>query len=112
MREGLLDSNPVVATNKAASGSARDRVLGDDELRAVWNALDDDRYGAIVKLLMLTGLRREEIGALSWDEVDLEQEMIRLPAARCKNKRPHDVPLARTAIRDPRSTAAATTFGF
>ena len=98
MREGLLDTNPIITTNKAPQAAARDRVLTDTELKAIWNALGDGRFAAIVKLLMLTGLRREEIGALSWDEIDLDQEMIRLSAERCKNKRPHDVPLSRPAL--------------
>ena len=98
MREGLLDTNPIIATNKAPQAAARDRVLTDAELKAIWNALGDDRFGAIVKLLTLTGLRREEIGGSALDEVDLDHEMIRLPAERCKNKRPHDVPLSRPAL--------------
>ena len=98
LREGLLDANPIVATNKAPQARARMRVLTDAELKAIWNALDDDRYGAIVKLLALTGLRREEVGGLRWSEVDLDREIIRLPAERCKNKRPHDVPLSAPAL--------------
>jgi integrase len=98
MREGLLDTNPIIATNKASQPGARTRVLSDAELKAIWNGLGDDRYGAIVKLLMLTGLRREEVGGLRWSEVDLDQEIIRLPAERCKNKRPHDMPLPAPAL--------------
>jgi integrase len=98
MREGLIEANPVGATNKAAENGARDRVLADAELRAIWNALGDDRYSDIVRLLTLTGLRREEVGGLRWSEVDLEQAMILLPADRCKNGRPHEVPLSRPAL--------------
>ena len=97
MGEGLLDGNPIIATNKAAQNGARKRVLSDAELKRVWNGLDDDRYGAIVKLLVLTGLRREEIGGLRWDEIDLDRKLIHLPAERCKNKRPHDQPLSSAA---------------
>src|SRR5262245_29843456 len=110
LREGLLDANPIVATNKAPQAGARTRVLNDAELRAVWNALDDDRYGAIVKLLALTGLRREEVGGLRWSEVDLDREVIHLPAERCKNKRSHDVSLSAPALAIlralPRTNAA------
>jgi integrase len=110
MREGLLDANPIIATNKAPQAAARDRVLADAELQAIWRALDDDRFGAVVRLLTLTGLRREEIGGLRWCEVDFDQEMLRLPAERCKNRRPHDVPLSRPALdilqAQPREGAA------
>jgi integrase len=98
MREGLLDANPVAATNKAPQNGARSRLLSEGDLKAIWNGLDADRYGAIVKLLVLTGMRREEIGGLRWDEVDFDQELIRLPAERCKNKRPHDQPLSPPAL--------------
>ena len=98
MGEGLLDGNPIIATNKAAQNGARKRVLSDAELKRVWNGLDDGRYGAIVKLLVLTGLRREEIGGLRWDEIDLDRKLIHQPAERCKNKRPHDQPLSSAAL--------------
>src|SRR5215831_3385811 len=97
--EGLCDMNPVIGTNKHFDGErSRDRVLTDRELAAIWKALPDSDYGAIVRLLILTGQRREEIGALRWSEVDLEVREIALPAARTKNHRPHDVPLSEQAL--------------
>jgi len=98
MREGLLDANPIIATNKAPQNGARTRLLSDADLKAIWNGLDDDRYGAVFKLLVLTGLRREEIGGLRWSEVDFDEEVIRLPAERCKNKHAHDAPLSAPAL--------------
>jgi integrase len=62
MREGLLEFNPIIATNKPPQAPARDRVLTDEELKAIWNVLGEDYFGAVVKLLALTGLRREEVG--------------------------------------------------
>ncbi len=71
MREGLVESNPVMATNNPAQDMpARDRVLSDTELRTIWNACQDNDGGKIIKLLMLTGCRREEIGGLKRDEID------------------------------------------
>jgi len=49
-------------------------------LATIWNALPDTDYGRIVKLLVLTGQRREEIGGLHWSEIDLDKRMISLPA--------------------------------
>jgi hypothetical protein len=64
VKEGLCEANPVLATNDPTEGiQARDRVLNDDEIRAIWNTCEDDVSGRIVKLLLLTGCRREEIGA-------------------------------------------------
>jgi integrase len=97
--EGLCDTNPVVGTNKHFDGEkSRNRVLTDRELAVIWKALPDSDYGAIVRLLVLTGQRREEIGALRWSEVDLEGREIALPPARTKNNRPHDVPLSKPAL--------------
>src|SRR5262249_21159035 len=70
----------------------------DDELRSIWNALGNDPYGDIVRLLALTGQRRLEIGHLNWKEVDLGKGVISLPAERTKNSRPHDIPLSDPAL--------------
>jgi hypothetical protein len=64
MREGLCESNPVIGTNDPEAGiKPRERVLDDRELRAIWNACQDDDFGRIVRLLILTGCRREEVGS-------------------------------------------------
>jgi len=105
--EGLCDMNPVIGTNKHFDGAkSRDRVLADRELALIWRALPDSDYGEIVKLLILTGQRREEIGALQWSEVDLEEPVITLPPARTKNGRPHEVPLSKLALEILKSRPA------
>jgi len=97
--EGLCDTNPVIGTNKHFDGEkSRDRVLTDRELALIWHSLPDSDYGAIVQLLILTGQRREEIGALQLPEVDLKQALITLPPERTKNGRPHEVPLSKPAL--------------
>ena len=94
MGEGIADANPVIGTNKPAEGPPRSRVLSDHlELAAIWHACGDDDYGRIVKLLMLTGCRRAEIGGLRRSEIDVDAHLIRLPAERCKNHRAHELPL-------------------
>ncbi len=98
MREGLCEANPTIATNQQADEEPRERALTDSELATVWNALPDSDYGHIVKLLILTGQRREEIGGLRRSEVDLDKRLISLPKERTKNKRPHDIPLSDSAI--------------
>jgi integrase len=100
MGEGLALANPVAHTNRREE-KARDRVLSDAELRAIWHALEDDDFGGIVKLLMLTGQRRGEIAGLRWDEINGDQ--IVLSSERTKNARAHVVPLSETA----RATLAA-----
>ena len=78
IREGLLDTNPAAWTERREE-AARDRLLTDDELRDIWMALSDDTYTDIVRLLVLTGARREEIGGLKWLEIDPDRGLITLP---------------------------------
>jgi integrase len=97
IKEGLIDSNPASFTDRRVEVS-RDRVLADDELRIIWRTLVDNAYGDIVRLLLLTGARREEMGALRWSEVDLAQALIVLPPARTKAKRVHEIPLSDAVV--------------
>ncbi len=98
MREGirLPEGNVASATNKHDEQS-RDRILSDAELKTVWAACPSNDYGAVLKLLMLTGQRANEIAGLRWDEIHDEQ--IVLPSERTKNKRAHIVPLSEAAKR-------------
>jgi integrase len=96
--EGLLDANPVQGTAKADEGGSRERVLAPDELRRLWHALGDDAFSNIVRLLLLTGQRRNEIGHLQWGEIDLAKAQINLPASRVKNGRDHTFPLSAQAL--------------
>jgi integrase len=75
LRSGLIeaDSNPVAFTVRNPERT-RERVLNDAELRAIWDATNDNAdYSRIVRLCLLTGCRREEIGSLRWDEVQADR---------------------------------------
>jgi integrase len=100
MREGLCEANPVMATNDPTAGILpRDRVLDDSELAIIWNACSsDDDSGRITKLLLLTGCRREEIGRLSWMEINLDVGLMTIPGARTKNGRTLELPLPAIAV--------------
>lgn len=102
MRDGQLEIevNPVANTNRMEGEKSRDRVLTDAEIAAVWHGCGRDDYGRIVRLLLLTGQRREEVGAMRWSELDSTpgKAVWRLPASRTKNNKPHDVPLSDAAL--------------
>src|SRR5262245_61334753 len=98
MGQGLVESNPVVGTNKPKTAPPRDRVLNDAELAAVWNATADDDFGHIVKLLILTGQRRTEVGGMTWREIDLDQGTWTIPSSRTNNGREHTLPLPPLAL--------------
>jgi integrase len=106
MQAGKCINNPVINSAKKAEAS-RDRILikiEEDhtidwsELISVWQAVPDNEYGTIVKLLALTGCRRDEIGALKWDEIDFEKRIITLPKSRTKNNNEHIVPMSGMAL--------------
>lgn len=113
--EGLTEVNPVVGTHKPVEEKTRERVLSNAELKAIWNACRDDSYGRIVRLLILTAQRREEVGGLAEAELKLDDALWILPAARAKNHREHIIPLSAPAIEilreAPRRAGRSLVFG-
>jgi integrase len=98
MRKGHAFENPVARCEQVKLKD-RERVLTEDEIRTVWNALEDDDLGKIVKLLLLTGCRADEIGGLRWSELDLNAGTLTLPPERTKNGRTHTLPLPPLALQ-------------
>lgn len=98
MREGIAEGNPVIGTNKATDEVSRDRVLSDAELALIWRFAGDGDYGRIIRLLILTGQRREEVGGVMRSEVQVAKALWSLPRERTKNGLPHDVPLSAAAL--------------
>jgi integrase len=73
----------------------RDRVLTDDEVAAVWRATEGGgAFSGIVRMLILTGQRREEVGGMTWDELSEGLATWTIPASRAKNGIAHIVPLS------------------
>ena len=98
----------------------RERILTDEELRAVWYAttgglltchrpvahVRHDRFrrlplasrGPFVRMLILTGQRLSEVAGMAWDEIDFDKSLWTISAARMKAGRSHAVPLMRDAL--------------
>jgi len=95
---GIIEINPVSNLPKPGSEIRRDRVLTDGELVAVWNASArlGWPHGGAIRLLILTGARREEVGQLRWSEID--STTIKLKGERTKTGEPRDIPLSRAAV--------------
>jgi integrase len=98
IQNGLAESNPFIGTVAPKEPKPRERVLSDPELATVWRAAGDDDFGRIVKLLILTGQRRTEVGGMAWSEIDLERGVWTIPSARTKNGRQHTVPFSALAL--------------
>jgi len=92
----ILKVDPTAGMPRLGTNKSRDRVLCDDELRRVWAASAHiGLFGNVVKLLILTGMRREEATQLRWSEIN--GDTITLSGARCKNGTPHIIPLSAPA---------------
>jgi len=98
IREGLTELNPVQGTGTADEGPSRDRVLTGEELAAILGALGHDPFSDIIRLLVLTAQRRNEIGGLQWSEIDWGRNLIVLSPERSKNNRQHELPMS-TQVR-------------
>ncbi len=102
-----LQINPCDRLNSAdliGQRAARDRVLTDDELGALWRATErlGYPYGPMYRLLALTGLRLGEVCGAHWSEFDLAKREWTIPAERMKKvkggAKPFMVPLTDAAL--------------
>lgn len=92
----IVSDSPCRGLKPPVPETSRDRVLSDDEVRWLWLAAEEVGYpfGPFVKLLLLTGQRRNEVGHATWDEFEIGQRLWTIPRARAKNDQTHDVPLS------------------
>jgi integrase len=90
----------VKASDLAGRKEARQRVLNEAEIRALWQATDGLGYPAapFIKMLLLTGQRLREVAEMTWSEVDLEKALWVIPAERMKGAAAHEIPLAPAAV--------------
>lgn len=88
-----LPASPMAGLKPPAKETSRDRVLTDDELVVLWEATGEIGYpfGPMVRLLLLTGQRREEVAVMSKPEI--AEDTWTIPAERSKNGEANRVPL-------------------
>src|SRR5262249_52784213 len=72
VKRGLLDASPCVGIEKLHE-PRRTRVLSDAEVRQILGAFDETRFGRYVRLLFLTGARRDEVRSMRWQDIDTER---------------------------------------
>ena len=99
---GMIEKNPLEGFEVPTAARSRDRVLKDAEIKLIWEASEDIglAFTVLVRLLLLTGQRREEVAALEWNELDRARAEWILPAARAKNGREHLIPLSAQIIAE------------
>jgi integrase len=93
------------AAKLAPMPQARERVLTDAELAAVWHAADREppKLRAFMRLLILTAARESEVADLSAGELDLEAGRWAIPGERTKNRAGYVVPLSPLALAELRA---------
>lgn len=93
-RHRLVEINPCAGLHRPPAPSTRERVLTDDEVKKFWAACDQlgAPFGALFKLLLLTGGRLREVAEMTHDELRDDGTWL-IPGGRTKNHRQHVVPL-------------------
>jgi integrase len=102
---GWITASPLPRRGLAAIApplASRERVLTDEELRAVWRGSGqlNPKPRAFVRLLMLTAAREMEVADIAAGEVDCAAGCWTIPRGRTKNGRPHTVPLGPLALAE------------
>jgi len=109
---GAVQNNPMAGLRCPKPETPRDRVLDDTELKALWQAATEQSwpFENVIKLLLLTGQRREEVAGMRWREVDLDAGQWTIAKERCKNGKAHTIDLHPEAVRllDPLGDEAAS----
>jgi integrase len=102
VNQGDLDRSPIDGMDAPAKAPSRDRVLDDDEMSLVWKSTAKLGYpfGPLIRLLILTGARREEVAALDWSELDYGSQIWMLPPSRSKNGVSARQPLSTLAVAE------------
>jgi integrase len=100
VERGIVEANPCANLSRPALVGSRDRVLDNDEVAAVWAAVNtlDAPFSHIVRLLLLTAQRRGEVAGMHWSEISFEERMWSIPASRTKSNRAQLLPLSPLAL--------------
>lgn len=102
VNEGDIATSPLTGMEPPPLPTSRDRVLSDREIRLVWKATDKlgYRFGPLIRLLLITGQRLEEVSGLPWSELDRRNYTWALPAVRAKNENASDIHLSELAFTE------------
>lgn len=98
IERSVLDTSPCARVKPPAEETSRDRILTNDEIRWLWKATELTGYpfGPFVRLLLLTGQRRDEVAKARHGEIK-HGDLWTIPRERTKNGIAHDVPLSAAA---------------
>jgi integrase len=100
LETGRVAVSPATNIKPPGKEVARDRVLNNDEINAVWKGADELGwpFGPAIKVLILTGQRRNEVLQMKWENLDLTKSLWTMPKEATKANRKHEVPLSKMVI--------------
>ena len=100
--EGDIQISPMMGMKPPSKPASRDRVLEDYELALVWNASHalGKPFGPLVRLLILTAARRDEVAGIDWTELKRATQQWNLPASRSKNGSAVTIMLSSMAVEE------------
>jgi integrase len=97
---GALEKSPCSGLSMPSAETSRDRVLSWTEVDTLWRETFSlsEPFGALIRTLVLSGQRREEVAGLNDSEIDRARMTWTIPAVRAKNGKTHIVPITDTYV--------------
>ena len=98
---------PAATKEDTLAAEEHGKALTEAEIAALWRAASGigGPFGGLVKMGLLTGLRRGELAAMRWDWIDREGLRITVPGRVMKNGREHAVPITTLIAQAARRNA-------
>jgi integrase len=105
IEKDLRDESPCAKITPPKPPKSRERVLADDEIVFLWKATEalSPPRRAASRVMLLTGAREAEVAGMTWDEIDLDGKVWRLPSSRSKNDSGHEIDLSDLVIEQIRA---------
>jgi integrase len=98
----IVESSPCFLVKAPGKENHRDRVLSENEIKALWQGLDatnmSDLIRLAIKIQLATAQRKGEVAAAEWKEIDFEKAIWEIPGSKAKNGNLHRVPLSNLTI--------------
>ena len=101
LRRGMIEANPCALVEQPGEETRRERTLVAEETRELWPLFvaAGVPFGALFRVLLLTGQRRSECAGMRWDDLDLVAKTWTIPASATKAGRTHVVPLSPAVVK-------------